>query len=137
MAGGTGRGGVVVGGCAIVGRDGGGTGFRSVVLVVVGVDGVRRGDVGVGLPVGVVVEVTVGVVVGMTVGVVVGTPDDVVVGTPVGGVVVPPDVELVGTLVVVVVVVVVSIGEVLAGRVVLVTGTVVVVIGSGLVLTPT
>lgn len=141
-AAGAGRREVVVGGCALVGRDV--AGFRSVVLVVAGVDGVCRGDVVVGLTDGVVVG-TPGVVVLGTAGVVVGTTavvvgtTVVVVGTTVDGVVVTTGVVVIGTMVVVVIV---SVGVMLAGRVVLlegvtVTGTVVVVAGSRLGLTTT
>ncbi|MFE9320863.1 hypothetical protein ACIHDR_13540 [Nocardia sp. NPDC052278] len=79
----------MVGGCAIVGWDGGGTGFLSVVLVIVVVAGMRWADVVVVLPDGVVVLALVDVVVLPIAVVVVGRTDvavvpvDVVV--PVGG----------------------------------------------------
>ncbi|MFE3227332.1 hypothetical protein [Nocardia sp. NPDC059228] len=117
----------MVGGCAIVGWGGGGAGFRPVVLVVGGVVGVRRSVVVVGLPDGVVCPALAGVVV---------PPIDVVVTGM--------DVVVVGTARVVVgmtVVVVVSVGEGLVDRAVVLKGattigTVVVVMGSWLGLTP-
>ncbi|WP_068008840.1 hypothetical protein [Nocardia pseudobrasiliensis] len=53
--------GVAVGGCAIVGRDGGGIGFRSGGLVIGVVVGVRRGGVVVVLTEGVAVKALVDV----------------------------------------------------------------------------
>jgi hypothetical protein len=116
----------VVSGYANVGWDGGGTGSRSVDLVIVGAVGVCRADVVVGLPDGAIVLALVGVVVLPIDVVVVGTVD-VVAGTVC---------VVVGMLVVVVD----AFGEGLVERVVVpdgatVTGAVVVVIGSWLGLT--